>query len=847
MTPITRIEQLINAIVESEASPFSAVTRIESYLTDILNNTTSTLVPVTRVETYLAKISGADVAIPAPVTRIEMYLAAIAGEDIETPIPVTRLEYFLADWAAAGGASLETVTGNAPVTLLNAVAKAIHSLTQTGALKMADVELPTGYKRVKGFSMNDNCYWKFTDFKLNGSDTLRFSFSCTASCNVIGAYSGSASGNNYSLYTAAGGGNYLRYKGGAYNSGIDADTRYDVVITPTGATGMKTDSTWTALEFTTSTDFCVGTTSTSTSSAKMKGSFFGDIIVENASGERLHLIPCERVSDNELGYYDTVGDTFYAPTSGTPTSLGYDAAPSPSTPMDIVCNNGKLVARHESGLPTGYTLLESAHNLAASALVDTGLAFDNATDVEMEVKVLAKSGSWYAFQSRGTNGIRGISGSQTGNKIQYSMSSSDVIVSDISRTAGNVYLVRASTKNGVNTLYVKDLTANVEDTQTSTATATTTEDHIGIFGNGQNYIAKDTGIYYAKMWKGGALVLDLIPAKDANNAVGYYDRVSKTFLTATEGTLVADSTVTDPVNVYADGTAEVLWVGDGNKFPPNAVADVKYPVSGSGSCIVSCDVNNGTNVLAVEVHYYKADGTQINYYTLSSYDSTSHRMYKSFSLPNTAAYVSIERKAAYPTATVTDLKLEMGSTPTPYVQPTGVASVQNLLAVGDYADTQEIISGAITRKCGIKVFDGTEAWTADPINDASGNKVFSTQFTDRAGGVTGLTLFCSHYEQAPAGSSSTLTTGKFLYKPNSTNKSVYFDGGTFLSITSWKEWLAAQYAAGTPVIVVYPLAEATTESVAGQSLSTAAGTNVVSVNAEVSPIALEAEYYAKSA
>ena len=180
---------------------------------------------------------------------------------------------------------LETVTGNAPITLANAVARAIHSITQTGlctqastptpsspvdikcnngALKMVDDELPSAYKRVKGFSMNDNCYWKFTDFKLNGSDTLRFSFSCTASCNVIGAYSGSASGNNYSLYTATGGGNYLRYKGGAYNSGIDADTRYDVVITPTGSTGMKTDSTWTALEFTTTTDFCVGTTSTST-------------------------------------------------------------------------------------------------------------------------------------------------------------------------------------------------------------------------------------------------------------------------------------------------------------------------------------------------------------------------------------------------------------------------------------------------------------------------------------------------------------------------------------------------------------------------------------------------------
>ena len=40
---------------------------------------------------------------------------------------------------------------------------------------------------------------------------------------------------------------------------------------------------------------------------------------------------------------------------------------------------------------------------------------------------------------------------------------------------------------------------------------------------------------------------------------------------------------------------------------------------------------------------------------------------------------------------------------------------------------------------------------------------------------------------------------------------------------AFKQWLAEQYAAGTPVIVVYPLAESaqTTESVATQSLTTA--------------------------
>lgn len=349
MTPITRIEQLINAIVESEASPFSAVTRIESYLTDILNNTTSTLVPVTRVEMYLAKISGADVAIPAPVTRIEMYLAAIAGEDIETPIPVTRLEYFLADWAAAGGASLETVTGNAPVTLLNAVARDLVSLTQTGlctqadtptpsspvdikcnngALKMVDDELPDGYKRVLGFTCNNNAMWQITGFKLKGSDTVRIGFSVTAACNVFGCYQGTDATDNYDLYVSTtSGSKYLRYGNGTYLSywsSANLDQRFDVVFTPNGTTGMPQDSTWTEATFESANDLLIGSTTTTGTSAKLKGNLYGNFEVDG----RLKLIPCERLSDNVLGYYDLVGETFYEPYTGFDgaVSLGYDGS-----------------------------------------------------------------------------------------------------------------------------------------------------------------------------------------------------------------------------------------------------------------------------------------------------------------------------------------------------------------------------------------------------------------------------------------------------------------------------------------------------------------------------------------
>ena len=113
LTPITRIEEYLDGIVNGGTVPQEDVTRIETFLDCIYNNEVCALTPVTRIETYLAKISGADVVLPdAPVTRIEMYLASIAGEDVVIPDePVTRIEEYLAEWAEGGNIPWVTLTG----------------------------------------------------------------------------------------------------------------------------------------------------------------------------------------------------------------------------------------------------------------------------------------------------------------------------------------------------------------------------------------------------------------------------------------------------------------------------------------------------------------------------------------------------------------------------------------------------------------------------------------------------------------------------------------------------------------------------------------------------------------
>ena len=185
--------------------------------------------------------------------------------------------------------------------------------------------LPKEYKRLLGFSFNAATYYTIPGLKLKGSDTVRFSLSVTAACNVFGCYTNTSAQDNYSLYVSTGSNSkYLRYNGGTYKSYWDSSLigeRFDIVITPTGSHGMPgtQDDTWEKVDFEASVDMCIGTTSADATSSKLKGSLYGNFVVDR----RLNCIPCERVSDGVLGYYDTYSKTFYEPIGSAPTSLGY--------------------------------------------------------------------------------------------------------------------------------------------------------------------------------------------------------------------------------------------------------------------------------------------------------------------------------------------------------------------------------------------------------------------------------------------------------------------------------------------------------------------------------------------
>lgn len=531
LNPIERKEFFLAKLGGQEVTPPDAVTRIERYLQDIIDGNASTIPPVTRIEYYLAKISGADVEVPDPETRTEYYLAKIAGMDVEQPDPITRLDYFFAQWIETGGGVLETVTGNAPITLANALAKAIVSLTQyglcaqastptpsspvdikcnNGVLKLVDDELPAGFKRLASINFDGNV-WYETGEVMTGDDdvTMTLSGTVTTGQNVFGSYNGTDTGTkNFSLYLYGGGSTsncYLRYGEQLLRPRFGSGER-TITFGKSGTSGFYTDVTAEPDTFTTVAGAYIGMLPNSSSPA-YTGTIVGSILV----GTRLKWIPCERESDGVVGYYEAVKGVFLEPVgTGTPAKGAYD----------------------------------------------------------------------------------------------FSLSHIDAV-----------------------------------------------------------------------------------------------------------------------------GTPEVLTVTDE-------------------------DSNTQT------------------------------------------------------------------------------ASVVNLLSVGSYVDMQEIISGAVNRKVGIKVFDGSETVTsssggtwATPINDKLKSKVF---------------MWCSHYPYSSESAANAPDKSFVGYS----SQNIGFKDSDFTQSTDVTAFFKDQYDAGTPVILVYPLIEDVTESVEEQSLSTVAGTNVVSVTAEVSPIELEAEYMA---
>ena len=244
----------------------------------------------------------------------------------------------------AGGTATGIVGAAPPITLEDAIKGKITKLIQyglctqadtptpaasvpimcnNGALQMVDDELPVGYKRVLDIGFDGSAYY-MTGEKLLGSDvvTMTLADTSTTGQNVFGAYSGTAAGNkNFSLYVYGGNStsnSYLRYNESLYRPRYGSGQR-TISFGPGGTDGFLTDVSFDEETFTSSATAYIGALPNS-SSPKFTGTIVGNILV----GTRLKYIPCERTSDNAVGYYEVNTGVFLESQAGTPTFSGYD-------------------------------------------------------------------------------------------------------------------------------------------------------------------------------------------------------------------------------------------------------------------------------------------------------------------------------------------------------------------------------------------------------------------------------------------------------------------------------------------------------------------------------------------
>ncbi|MBQ3933453.1 MAG: hypothetical protein II653_06835, partial [Lachnospiraceae bacterium] len=148
-----------------------------------------------------------------------------------------------------------------------------------------------------------------------------------------------------------------------------------------------------------------------------------------------------------------------------------------------------------------------------------------------------------------------------------------------------------------------------------------------------------------------------------------------------------------------------------------------------------------------------------------------------------------------------------GTVETIEVDTTGdAAETEMLLKVGDYQDVQSIIDGAVTRKVGIKVLDGTEGWNYYSV--AQGVLFRITIANSVSDGKNASGVLCNAYRVVSVGNRTSGTL-------SGTTTNYDFINDDYTTVDDWKAYLADQYAAGTPVIIVYPLATSTTETVTG--------------------------------
>lgn len=498
-----------------------------------------------------------------------------------------------------------------------------------------------------------------------------------------------------------------------------------------------------------------------------------------------------------------------------------DGTPTPDAPVDIMTNNGAIKLRRPSGMPIAYQMVEWLKPTGAVLITD----FKTKSTQEIEtVFYREQRGSSYLYSSdTATSGTTNTTAYLTtaGGNWRW-----DGKVATINPTTG-IKLTSIQNEDGV------WLNGTRAGWYTDAGEFVSTSD-LKLSSNENTTVR----IYSMTIREGETVTLDLVPVQRVtDNAYGFYDKVSGNFYTNADATFEVGDQIPDPVEIYTDGEGEVLTVSGANLFDASSYTEINAyvnantgvltagsPLSNTQYCaVIPCKPNAQYNITGRTASAWGAFpsdsiGTAATEFNKGGILTTG---------PNDRYLIGLVRANGDAIDYRNTLVVQEAQT---------VNDVPMLLSVGDYKDEVELVGGIKTGKVGVVVFDGTETnWRY-----TSGVFAFDNVVPAK------VVVICTHFVNVDY-STSISNQPDLSVKGHSTNTTIYFKYNALTSLTDWTDWLAAQYAAGKPLIVVYPLATETTEQGAPHALHTSEGTVVVDVTANVSPVELEVEFTQASA
>lgn len=164
--------------------------------------------------------------------------------------------------------------------------------------------------------------------------------------------------------------------------------------------------------------------------------------------------------------------------------------------------------------------------------------------------------------------------------------------------------------------------------------------------------------------------------------------------------------------------------------------------------------------------------------------------------------------------TFREMQIEQGTAATAYEPYTGATvtlpTLEPLYGDGTVSDEYDAATGIETRRWKRVELDGTENWQLDGTSDSSKYRmtlvlpdILNPPDSQTVGDVS-----CTHYPKLTAGQTYRLNQGISIAAVTAGKRLMIYDSTYNTNdVSAWKSWLAAQKAAGTPVTVVYQLAE----------------------------------------